>query len=205
MEITKITQQKNKNNLNLFVDGEFYSGITKEVAISNNFFVGKKVEKQDLDRIILQSQSKEAFAKATDFLATRLYSQKELKTKLFAKGFDKQAIDLAIDKLKEYGYINDHEFAKIFVEQNKNKSLQTIKNKLFEKGVDKKIAEDVLKNISEQDQFESCLVAANKFVKNKDKEGVKEKLFAHLYRKGFSVDIIKKTIKKVCGFDPDFD
>ena len=41
----------NKEKFNLFVDGQFYSGVLKETAITNNFFVGKKIEQNLLDKI----------------------------------------------------------------------------------------------------------------------------------------------------------
>ena len=189
----------------MFVDGEFYSGISKEVAIANNFFVGKNIEKQQLDEILLQSQAKVAFDKATTYLETRLHSRRELKTKLLQKGFSAQAIDIALNRLSVYGYIDDSEFAKQYVNQNSKKSKQILKAKLIEKGIDKIIIDSVLETITDENQAENCLVAAQKYLNGKDKEQAKDKLFAHLFRKGFDTTTIKKVVQKLYNFDPDFE
>ena len=58
VKITDITNQKNKNKFNLFVDGEFYAGILKETAISNNFFVGREIDENLLADILIESETK---------------------------------------------------------------------------------------------------------------------------------------------------
>ena len=148
IEITKIECQKNKNKFNLFVDGQFYSGLLKETAIANNFFVGKKMQQSQLDDILLQSEAKQAFNKASDYLSTRLHTKHELKIKLCKRQYSKQAIELALQKLEEYGYINDASFADLFVEANSSLSKQMIINKLLEKGIDKDIIDAALCNVS---------------------------------------------------------
>ena len=204
VEITNITNQKNKNKFNLFVDGEFYAGINKETAITNNFFVGKKLDKQELDDILVQSESKQAFAKASDYLQTRLYSKFEIRTKLTAKGFSKPAIRLAINKLEDYGYVNDSEFAAAFVSSNAKLSKKMLENKLAAKGISKDIIKSALDSISSEDQYQTCLACAQKYIKNKKVDEVREKLYAHLARKGFEYSQIKSAIKQIYNIDLDF-
>lgn len=205
VEITNIENQKNKDKFNLFVDGQFYSGIMKETAIANNFFVGKKIEKNVLDKILIESESKMAFGKASDLLATRLHSKDELKLKLIKKGFSKDAINLAINKLEDYGYINDAEFANLFVQSNSKLSKQMLKNKLSTKGISSQIIDDVISSISADDEFENAIRLAEKYLKNKNLDECKDKLYAFLARKGFSHSVIKQTILRVANVDVDFD
>lgn len=205
VEITKIECQKNKNKFNLFVDGEFYSGIMKETAISNNFFVGKKLEKTQLDKILVESESKLAFSKASDVLATRLHSRYELRLKLIKKGFSQEAINLALDKLEDYGYINDNEFAILFVQSNSKLSKLVLQNKLASKGVCADDINNALQKISFDDELENAVVLAQKYLKNKEFCDCKNKLYAFLVRKGFSNEIIKKTIIKIANFDVDLE
>ncbi len=203
MIITDINPQKNKSRLNLFVDGEFYSGINKETAASYNFFVGKNVEENELKQIILESDSKQAFFKASDYLGVRMHTAGELKTKLLKKGYSKDAIILAIAKLKDYGYINDYEFAKNFIEQNSNLSKLVIKNKLLQKSVDKQIINDLLSIIDDQSEIESATSLAFKYLKNKNTPNLYAKTYAYLSRKGFNSNIIKQAIKNVNLADLD--
>ena len=205
VEITKIECQKNKDKFNLFVDGEFYCGILKETAIANNFFVGKKFEKNLLDQILVESQSKQAFNKASDYLASRLHSKKELKTKLLKKGFCIEAIDKAINKLEEYGYIDDQNFAKLFIEANSKLSKQMLANKLFEKGVEKNIVQTQLANLPIEQELDTAISLTEKYLKGKDFATCKTKLYAFLVRKGFGYETINKAIKIVTNKDIDWE
>lgn len=205
VEITKIEGQKNKDKFNLFVDGQFYSGIMKETAIANNFFVGKKIEKDALDKILIESESKLAFAKASDLLATRLHSKNELRLKLLKKGYSNDAILLALGKLEEYGYINDREFALLFVQSNAKQSKQMLRNKLLAKGVSSEIVDDVLLKLSDDDELENAIKLAEKYLKNKNFEENRNKLYAFLARKGFSNSVVKNAIYKVAHYDIDLD
>lgn len=192
--ITDIGNQKNKNKFNLFVDGQFYSGINKETAATYNLFIGKKIEKSKLDEILIESESKQAFNKAADYLSIRLHSKSELYTKLRKKEYSKQAINLALKKLEEYGYISDKQFAENFVNANSKLSKVVVKNKLFAKGVSRDIVDSVLSEISDEQEQQSANALALKFIKNKKPEGLNAKLYNFLFRKGFSSSIIKKAI-----------
>ena len=205
IEITKIECQKNKNNFNLFVDGQFYSGLLKETAIANNFFVGKKIQQSQLDDILLQSEAKQAFNKASDYLSTRLHTKHELKIKLCKRQYSKQAIELALQKLEEYGYINDASFADLFVEANSSLSKQMIINKLLEKGIDKDIIDAALCNVSLEQELQSAVKQVEKYLKNKKYEDCKDKLYAFLVRKGFKYDIINRAIKFVTKNDINWE
>lgn len=205
VEITKIECQKNKNKFNLFVDGQFYSGVLKETAIANNFFVGKKISPEMLNQIIIESDSKQAFNKASDYLATRLHTKFELKGKLLKKGYNLQAIDLALQKLEEYGYLNDANFVQIYVQSQSGLSKQLLTNKLLSKGIDKNIIYNVLSTLDTNQELNNAIRQTEKYLKNKNYLDVKDKLYAHLIRKGFKHDIINKAIKQVTNNDIDWE
>ena len=202
--ITDITNQKNKEKFNLFVDGEFYAGVLKETAIANNFFVGKQLGKAELDDILTESEAKQAFAKASDYLGTRLHSKFELKTKLTKKGYAKDAIRLAINRLENYGYVDDKAFASTFVNANLKLSKKMLENKLFAKGISKQIVAEVLANISSDEQYQSCYNAAQKYLRGKNAQEVREKLCAHLQRKGYDYACVCRVIKQIYNIDLDF-
>lgn len=202
--ITNITNQKNKEKFNLFVDGEFYAGILKETAIANNFFVGKQLDKEELDDILIQSEAKQAFSKASDYLGTRLHTKFELKTKLVKKGYSIEAIRVALNRLENYGYIDDSKFATEFVNANSKLSKKMLENKLLSKGVSKDIVRDVLLDISVDDQYDSCLAAAQKYLRGKNLQESREKLYANLSRKGYDYACISKVIKRLYNIDLNF-
>ena len=202
VEITQIGNQKNKDKFNLFVDGEFFSGVLKETAIANNLFVGKKIERGQLEDIILQSEAKQAFSKASDYLAARLHSCREIYNKLLAKGYSKPAINMAIEKLKEYGYLDDWQFAKTFVQANNKLSKMQLAAKLASRGVSSQDANAALLSVDNSEQQQLAISLAQKFASSKSNdEGLHAKLYAHLARKGFDHYTITRAIKVATGKD----
>lgn len=201
LEITELSNQKNKNKLNLFVDGQFYAGILKETAITNNFFVGKKIEKDKLDQIIQESNVKQIFNKASDYLATRMHSRQELYLKLLKKEYPKKDINLALDRLEEYGYLNDLEFSKMFCQAHNKESRYMIKNKLLSKGVKPDIIAITLSDYDDENENKLALAAATKYAKNKDISSIKQKMYAHLARKGYGTSAINYAMNIVYNGD----
>ena len=133
--ITKIEQQKNKARVNIFVDDAFFCGLNKETALIFKLKVGETVSEEKLKQAVLESETKSAFEKASSYLETRMHSKRELFDKLVKKGYSKESINEAINKLEEYHFVDDALFAKQFLEQNGKLSKNMIKNKLLSKGV----------------------------------------------------------------------
>lgn len=193
--ITKIEQQKNKSRVNIFVDDTFFCGLEKETAIIFGLKVGKSVDEAELQSAINESETKRAFEKGADYLASRMHSKKELIDKLIKKGFLKQNAEAACKKLEQYGYINDEVFAKMHVQANSRYSRFVLQNKLKQKGIDKQIILSALDNVSNDDEFELCKKYAEKYIKGKNivSSADRQKLYASLARRGFGFDLIKKV------------
>lgn len=205
--ITKIEEQKNKKRVNIFVDDAFFCGLLKETAVVFGLKPGKEVDEKTLKEAVFSSEVKSAFDKATDYLGLRMHTKKELFNKLLKKGYEKEVIEQAINKLEEYHYVDDGLFAKQFVDSNSKLSKRMIENKLREKGVSSENINQVSNIRSEDDETELCFLQAQKYVSGKDmsKENAYQKLYASLARKGFSFDTIKKACKRLSLDNDEFD
>ncbi|MBQ9790529.1 MAG: RecX family transcriptional regulator [Clostridia bacterium] len=194
--ITEISSQKNKKRVNVFVDGEFVSGLSFESAVKHGLKTGKVIDEGKLKLIIEESEVSSAFEAALGMIAITSKSSKEIKDKLARKGFNESVIQKAIDKLKEYRYLNDAEFAKAFVRSFPGKSRRELESKLKQKGI---LAEDMaeaLAEIDEESEKDGALAYARKYLRGKEwNEKTKNNLFAGLARKGFSFDIISSVIE----------
>lgn len=204
--ITKIEEQKNKKRVNVFVDDAFFCGLNKETAVIFRLKVGLEVDDNKLKEAVFESEVKSAFEKGADLITSRMHSKKELFEKLLKKNFDENVILKAIEKLEEYRYVDDFLFAKTYAEQNKKYSKKMIENKLKQRGISSDIIVDIFSDYEENSDLELCEKYAEKYVKSKDikKEGMIQKMYASLLRKGFSYDTIKKACKSVINEDCDF-
>ncbi len=189
-KITAITMQtKRKNRCNIFIDEEFFSGISLETVVKNRIKVGDEIDKARLSELILESDRTEALAKSAEYISKRLKTKREVKDYLLRKGYSEEVAWYCVDKLKEYDYINDEEYSKRYIEyQSKNQGKRLIEYKLMMKGVRK---EDISSAYgqSDVDGKETAKNLAQKYLKNKEinKENL-AKLYRYLIGKGFSHD-----------------
>jgi len=144
-----------------------------------------------------------AFDRAVLLLQIRSHSEAELIQKLMKKGFKQEEITEAILKLKEYHYIDDHKFAVDFITTHFSKdSKRKIVMSLFQKGVDSDITEAAFFEVAESFEVsleeEALNNSIEKYIRhrsiNNDEE--RQKLMAHLYRKGFSVNNIQRILEQ---------
>lgn len=193
--ITKIEQQKNKNRVNIFIDGSFFCGLEKETAVIYRLKEGKIVDENLLSEAITKSEEKRAFEKSIDYISDRLHSKKEIKDKLLKKGFTINVIESVIYKLEEYHYIDDDLFAKNFIEQNTKYSKAVLTGKLIQKGIEKDLIDKNLANLSDTSEFDNCLTIAEKLLKSTKILSLndKQKFYAKLARRGFRHDTITKV------------
>lgn len=203
MVITDINAQRRKGRYNIYVDGEFYSGLDMETIVKASLKVGSIVDEKKLKELVFESEKRSAFSKASDLLSRQMYSEKDLISKLIKKGYSKEVAKAAASQLSEYKYISDEEYAKLYVESKPLKSKREIKNKLMQKGVSREDIEQATSAISQEDEEKRAFSLAKKYVGNKEiDENALRKLYAFLYRKGFTQESIQKVIR---AFKIDID
>jgi len=142
------------------------------------------------------------YPKALRFLSFRPRSEKEMQTFLLEKDTPQKIIEKIIARLKEKKYLNDEEFAMLWIEQRKAfrpKSMRVIAMELKQKGIGQEIIDTVMKKA--ESDVPSDLESAKKIVSKKfdkykhlPKQEIYQKLGAFLARRGFDWETIKKSI-----------
>ena len=123
---------------------------------------------------------------------------------MLQKGYEPSVIANTIQYLKEQRYINDKEFAEIFIKDKVELSRygrNRIKSELLKKGISKELVDELIKTTIQDDmEYEM----AKKLAKNKMKSYQKDKkdaqyrkLSGYLLRKGYSYDIVSKVVKEI--------
>lgn len=204
--ITNITLQKNKSRANIFLNGEFVCGLNNITIVKNGLKIGTVIQKENLLKIYNESEMDGAYEKALSLLSRQKYTKKAIVDKLKAKGYDAEIIENVINKLAEYGYINDEDFVKSFVNCNTTKSKRAIEANLMQKGIKREVIKEVLEDsTTKESEREKCVLASQKYMKNKIlDDSVAKKLKAHLMYKGFMFEDILYAIKQLGG-EIDYD
>lgn len=195
--ITSLSLQKNKTRANIYLDGKFVCGLDNETIVKNRLKVGEEISTESLEKMQAESEINKAFEKALSLIERQLYSKKQLETKLKEKGYLPETINITLNKLVEYGYLNDALYAQNYVGVNKNKSRKEIKYKLMQKGINANTIDEVVNKIDTETERDNAVAIAEKYMRRKEntKENI-NKLFAYLIGKGFAIDDAKFAIKK---------
>ena len=188
-------QKKNKKRVSIFVDGQFVTGMESIVAMSKGLKAGDAIDEGELLALAFESQKSEAFDKALKYVSTAFKTEKEIRTSLAKKEYPKVVIDYCVDKLKEYGYLNDQAYANAYLNTySDSRGVNKIKQDLLTKGVDKQIVESTLEKLD--DQVEVAVKTAQKYIKT-HKNVNKQKVMQHLYSKGFTYSDIYSAVDEL--------
>lgn len=199
MKITEIKKSKQPMKYHLYVDDVFYGVFLDEILASYSLKTGQEIGEDRLEEIKKENDEKLAFSTAVGYIERYNVSTKGLKDYLLRKKFSRYAIDSAVNKLKEYNYLNDEAFARNYFEAlSGSKGKRVIAQKLKEKGVKKEIIDELLLNIEDEDEEERARALAEKFVKNREKNlKNKQKCFAHLVYKGYDYSVAQKIASEI--------
>ena len=200
-KITKIElQQRNKERANIYVDDNFFMGVNAAIVYDLGLKKGEEIDEAKLKELIYKEGLSKAKNKAMSILNRTAISEKKLREKL--SDYSDEIVDEVLDKLKEYGFINDLELSKRIANDNSNISrfgTNKIRQNLYKKGISKEVIEEVLEDIDQDEQLENAIYLARKRyekLKGEDSRKVYQKLTQHLLYKGFNYDIVKKAINE---------
>ena len=206
-------KKNNKKRYNLYLDGQFKCGLTVDSVAIFRIKVGQTLSEEELQNILDTTETQIAFDKCLNLLSKNMKTKQQIKDYLQQKGFGLRAVENVLQKLENYGYVDDVNYAKVFVAQNKKtKGVYRIKQELFLKGIPKQIIEEALLDLDTDETLESALVVAKKFIKDKpiDQKEL-QRLNRHLLSRGFDFETTSKVIFTIknemvdCGDGEDFE
>lgn len=196
MQITEIKKSKQPMKYHLYIDDVFFGVFLDEMLAKYELKTGQEIDEDLLYSIKEENDEKLAFLMAVSYLEKYNVSTKGLKDYLYRKGFKKNNIESAVEKLKGYGYLDDRNFAKNYFESlSSSKGRRVIVNKLKEKGISQEIIDELLENVDDEDEEERARILAEKFAKNRENNlKNKQKCFAHLIYKGYDYSVAQKIV-----------
>lgn len=209
MIVTKIEYQKrDPNRVNVYVDGQFFCGISLDTLARENLYEGMDIDDELMERIFQTDLRSRFLVRATEYLShspkTEFQLLRYLKNLRFKKKniWFKEGINLDWDKffndilckLKEYKYIDDENYARLFVQsrlRSKPRSKSVLIGELMSKGVSKEIAQSI---VDEEviDEIDLLKAAFEKKYRGKKIDIKDQKMVTFLQRKGFSWDLIEQ-------------
>lgn len=204
--ITKISRQQNGERYNIFLDEVFFCGVTEDTLIRMNLKKGAKIDEEALKALKEEESKNRCFSYAIYLLGRQNYFEKVLVEKLKRKEYSEEDIQYTLEKLRYYNYLDDSRLTEAFVRDKKRfskKGPRYIAEALRNKGVSQEqITKALEENYSTEEAYENCIGIAEKKLeyykkKTDDLYQLKSKLYAFLAQRGFSSEVIKRTIEKL--------
>lgn len=212
MKITGISAQvKDKNRVNIMVDGKYRFSLDIFQLVDLGIRVGNEYEERELDDLEQESQFGKLYARALEYCLMRPHSAKEVRDYLYRKTRDsrtrtgdiKKGVSVALttrvyDRLIEKGYIDDEKFTRYWVENRnltKGASRRKLEAELRAKGVESTIIALQLEDTERSDDTELLKIIAKKQKRYPDQQ----KFMQYLARQGFSYDDIKRALDGESG------
>src|ERR1043165_2377522 len=175
-------------------------------------FKTRRTEKADSVEPLDPAKARErVFQRAAKLLAAKQRSVEELREKLSTtRGATKAMVDEAIERLREYGYLDDAKFAQTYASlrlRERPIGRRRLQRDLWLKKVDKQIVESALDEVFESTPEDDLIDRAiAKRIRLRGKPKTREeskKLFDHLLRQGFEFELVSEKVRAIAKDDAD--
>jgi len=232
--ITKLGFQKNQKRVNLYLDGAFAFGLSTLVVLKRHLKVHQKLSALAVKKLMFASWQEELYEASLRFLGLRPRSQKEITDYLrhrklkqyqfkgIKSGIDKTElaiagpalIDKTIIRLKEKGFINDHEFCRWLIKQrieHSPRGKRALRAELRQKGIGAEVIEEILTDDSlypievekngvrqaAEKAWKQLIGGKSNLGKREDKITLKRRLYQRLASRGFPFNLIKEVVDEL--------
>jgi len=126
-------------------------------------------------------------------ISSRAYTKMELRKKLEEKNYqDSDKIEKLLDQYEEYGYINDHAYAKLYVTCHEQWGRLKLVDKMRQKGLDRNVI-DIALDESGFDETENAMQVSYEMLQKG--EPVK-RIYSRLLSRGFTSSSVREGVRK---------
>lgn len=188
-------QKRSRDRINVYLDDEFAFSLA---AISaTRLSLGAWLTDEDIAELRDSDEFERARDKALNYLSFRPRSEFELRSYLVNRGFAKDVVEDALDRLGQVGLVDDAAFARHWVEnraQFRPRGKRLIAQELRQKGIPSRIVQQALQDYDEVAAIKRVAVEQARRLSRLAPELFRRRLTARLVSRGFSYDLIRDTL-----------
>jgi regulatory protein len=196
-EFREIPRKPKRRIMVLDDDREIEIGL--EIALTAGIAEGRTVTPQGLHRAILDDQLREAQDTALRLLSHKQLSHGELRRKLSL--FGKEAVENAVAKCAEWGYLNDRKLAELIVRDSvelKRHGPRRIRQTLYKRGIDEETANAAVAAFDGEqpplvEQALAALKSKRRSLERLDEQTARRRITGFLQRRGFDFGTIREA------------
>lgn len=171
-----------------------YKGEVRKLSLRE----GTVISREKYDEIIYEILGMRAKKRAMFLLERMDRTEHQLREKLMQNGYPDVCVDLAVEYVRKYHYIDDLRYATTYISyQQKKKSRQKLKMDLIAKGIEKSVIEQALDEVFDSDEqlkIRQLLEKKHYEPKGCDRKE-QQKIYQYLMRRGFKSSDILHVMK----------
>lgn len=190
-------QQRAKDRVSIFLDGEFALGVYADVAATLCLGVGQRISEERLREIVRGETLAKARDRAYLLLSYRARSEHEVRERLTRAGFEADIVEEVIARLYDLNFLDDKDFAQRFVRhrmESRPLGRRALAWELRRKGLDAETVAEATEAVDEETERAAARKAAQTRMKKlaeMDGREARRRLAEFLQRRGFGWDTIK--------------
>ena len=207
-------QTRNRDRVNVYLDGEFAFGLAKIEAI--RLRPGQSLTEADIARLKQADTFEWAYESALRFLSHRPRSESEVRAYFKKKerrkkkeaeqkgeddlrAIDESVVEAVIERLRRAGLVNDEGFAQFWVENRtafRPKGKRALQAEMRAKGLSASAIDAALVNADDTAVAGQLAAARARRLKDLPEPEFKRKLSDYLARRGIGYDVISEAVER---------
>lgn len=210
LRVSAIERQQRRRRYNVFVNGEFAVALEPDVLAGSGLRLDMPVTAERLRELSVEDLRRRALNAALHLLAARPRSEAEVRTRLLRRELPHDIVTDTIARLREYGYVDDAEFARFWVESRSGanpRGRYVVRRELRAKGVAQDTADSAMESLTEEETAERAARKKLRSLRGLEYPDFRNRLTGYLVRRGFGYEVVRKTVndlwKEVNGGPPD--
>ena len=189
-----------KKRRKVYIDNQYAFPLYLSELRRFNIETGNEITGDSLEKIeeILYKRIRERILYLLDSSPRTEY---EIRTKLFKSGYIEVYVTPVINRIKEYGYIDDYAYARMYSESlrnSKNNSRRVIEQKLYQKGISAEIISRIMDEVSIDETDLIFKVLKKKKVDTESYNNMdyasRRKVYGYLISKGFAPSNVSRCL-----------
>ena len=198
--ITAIEKQKRGRRANVHLDGEYALSLRLDLITMAHLAVGAELATTQRQELEAEDQRLGAIEAALRLLAAGPRSERDLRERLSRRrGYRDEAVDAAVQRMRELGYLNDAAFARFWVESRQAgtpRSRRALAFELSRKGVDREQLETALEGVSDAEAAYDAAQRRLRALQGVDRQTFERRLGTFLNSRGFGYGVARTAIQR---------
>lgn len=191
-------QKKNRQRVNVFLDGQYAFGLQASIAIGLR--VGQALSPEEIAQLQDRDLAEVAYEGALGFLGYRPRSHAEVEAYLRRRKASPAVAKTVITRLTSAGLVDDDAFARYWVENRESfrpRGRRSLRFELRRKGVPDTVVDSATGEIDEADSAYRAAHDRAQRLSSLDYAVFRRRLAGFLQRRGFYYEVVKETVDRL--------